>query len=63
MVEKLPVSVSITRLDNHEIIYENPKGYEIYGIDPKASGFTRKKALEYYKDSEERLKLVDEIKN
>ncbi len=25
-------------------------------------GFTGKKALDYYKDSEERLKLVDEIK-
>ena len=63
MVEKLPVPVSITRLDNHEILYVNPKGYEIYGMDPKASGFTGKKALDYYKDSEERLKLVDEIKN
>ena len=63
MVEKLPVPVSITRLDNHEIIYVNPKGYEIYGMDPKASGFTGKKALEYYKDSEERLTLIDEIKN
>ncbi|MGA0159524.1 MAG: ATP-binding protein, partial [bacterium] len=63
MVEKLPVPVSITRLDNHEILYVNPKGYEIYGMDPKASGFTGKKALDYYKDAEERLKLVDEIKN
>jgi len=63
MVEKLPVPVFITRLDNHEILYVNPKGYEIYGMDPKASGFTGKKALDYYKDPEERLKLVDEIKN
>ena len=63
MVEKLPVPVFITRLDNHEILYVNPKGYEIYGMDPKASGFTGKKALDYYKVSEERLKLVDEIKN
>ena len=63
MVEKLPVPVSITRLDNHEILYVNPKGYEIYGMDPKASDFTGKKALDYYKDAEERLKLVDEIKN
>ncbi|MEC8237986.1 MAG: PAS domain-containing protein, partial [SAR324 cluster bacterium] len=45
MVEKLPVPVFITRLDNHEILYVNPKGYEIYGMDSKASGFTGKKAL------------------
>ena len=63
MVEKLPVPVSITRLDNHEILYVNPKGYEIYGMDPKASSFTGKKALNYYKNPEERQRLVEEIKN
>ena len=62
MVEKLPVPVSITRLDNHEILYVNPKGYEIYGMDPKVSGFTGKKASDFYINPEERLRLVDEIK-
>jgi len=62
MVEKLPVPVSITRLDNHEILYVNPKGYEIYGMDPKVSGFTGKKASDFYINPEERLRLIDEIK-
>ena len=43
MVEKLPVPVSITRLDNHEILYVNPKGYEIYEMVPNNYDFIGKK--------------------
>ena len=32
-------------------------------MDPKASSFTGKKALNYYKNPEERQRLVEEIKN
>ncbi|MEK9837408.1 MAG: PAS domain S-box protein, partial [Deltaproteobacteria bacterium] len=63
MVEKLPVPVSITRLDNHEILYVNPKGYEIYGMDPNNYDFIGKKVSDYYSDPEERLRLVDEIRS
>ncbi len=63
MVEKLPVPVSITRLDNHEILYVNPKGYEIYGMDPNNYDFIGKKVSDYYSDPQERLRLVDEIKS
>ncbi len=63
MVEKLPVPVSITRLDNHEILYVNPKGYEIYGMDQNNYDFIGKKVSDYYSDPEEWLRLVDEIRS
>ena len=63
IVEKLPVPVSITRLDNYEILYVNPKGYEIYGMDPNNYDFIGKKVSDYYSDPEERLRLVDEIRS
>ncbi len=63
MVEKLSVPVSITRLDNHEFLYVNPKGFEIFGLDNKINDFNEKKASDYYFNPEERISLVDELKS
>ena len=63
MVEKLSVPVSITRLDNHEFLYVNPKGFEIFGLDYKINDFNEKKASDYFFDPEERISLVDELKS
>ena len=63
MVEKLSVPVSITRLDNHEFLYVNPKGFEIFGLDYKFNDFNEKKASDYYFNPEERISLVDELKS